>query len=66
MSLIDTARALLDRVEARKEEAALRRDSEFVESLRDSDQRLGHETGSVEDLRAELEIERERDSHLAH
>ena len=59
MGLIDAARSILDRIEARKEEAALRRDPEFAESLHESDMRLRRgETGSVEDLRAELEAER--------
>ena len=56
--LIDTARSVIDRIEALRDEILLSRDPEFVASLRRSDERLrAQETGSVNDLRAELESE---------
>ena len=56
--LIDTARSVIDRIEALRDEILLSRDPEFVASLRRSDERLrARETGSVNDLRAELESE---------
>jgi hypothetical protein len=62
--IIDAARAIIDRIEALKEDAALARDPEFGDSLREADESLHRgDTGPVEELRHELEIEDDPVTH---